>query len=214
MKAVTSWKEHRESSARDHIVDVAMELLCDTGTETFSHEAIARRAGMGTRTVYRYFPHRADLMQVLWERVREQTKTRFPEEEADILPLVHEAFGNFNEHEALVRASLDFSGSIELRARGSLQGRPAFRKSLASTLAELPPKQQRRVVAVALSIWSAPFWQLLRDRGELTGEEAQEAGVWAMETILKAARAETKVPPDSQEPKPKLTARTRKGSPK
>ena len=187
-------RERQTAATRQHIIDVAMDFLREPEQESFSHEAIARRAGMGTRTVYRHFPHRADLMQALWEGVREETKTRFPAVEADILPLVREAFGNFNEHEALVRAANASSASNELRARGSLEGRPAFRKSLAKILTGLPSKAQRRVVAVTLAIWSAPFWQILRDRGELSGEEAQEAGVWAMETILNAARGEAAMP--------------------
>ena len=187
-------RERQTAATRQHIIDVAMDFLREPEQESFSHEAIAHRAGMGTRTVYRHYPHRADLMQALWERVREETKTRFPAVEADILPLVREAFGNFNEHEALVRAANASSASNELRARGSLEGRPAFRKSLAKILTGLPSKAQRRVVAVTLAIWSAPFWQILRDRGELSGEEAQEAGVWAMETILNAARGEAAMP--------------------
>jgi AcrR family transcriptional regulator len=194
-------RERQTAATRQQIIDVAMDLLREPEQESFSHEAIAHRAGMGTRTVYRHYPHRADLMQALWERVREETKTRFPAVEADILPLVREAFGNFNEHEALVRAANASSASNELRARGSLEGRPAFRKSLAKILSGLPPKAQRRVIAVSLAIWSAPFWQILRDRGELSGEETQEAGAWAMETILNAARREAAVPPHSPKPK-------------
>ena len=191
-------RERHTAATRRQILEVAMDLLREPEQESFSHEAIAHRAGMGTRTVYRHYPHRADLMQALWERVREETKTRFPAVEADILPLVREAFGNFNEHEALVRAANASSASNELRARGSLEGRPAFRKSLAKILSGLPPKAQRRVIAVSLAIWSAPFWQILRDRGELSGEEAREAGVWAMETILNAARGEAAVPKPKQ----------------
>ena len=194
-------RERQTAATRQQIIDAAMDLLREPGREPFSHEAIARRTRIGTRTVYRHFPHRSDLMQILWERVREETKTRFPTVEADILPLVREAFGNFNEQEALVRATLAFSASTELRAQGSLQGRPAFRKSLAPILVGLSPKVQRRVIAVTLAIWSAPFGQILRDRGELTGEETEEAGVWAMETILNAARAEAAMPPKSPKSK-------------
>jgi AcrR family transcriptional regulator len=82
---------------------------------------------VGARTVYRHFPSRADLLQALWERVRDETKTRFRSTEIEILPLVHATFGHFSAHEAVVRAALSFSAALELRSRGSLQGRPAFR---------------------------------------------------------------------------------------
>jgi AcrR family transcriptional regulator len=183
-------RERQVSATREQIVDVAWQLLIDHPQEPFSHEAIAKRAGMGVRTVYRHFPHRTDLLQALWERVRDESGTRFPSTEDEIVPLVRDTFEHFNEHESLVRSSLAFSASAELRGQGSLQGRPAFRQSLGDLLANLPAASQRRVLAVCLGIWSAPFWQLLRDRGELSGKEAQEAGAWAMEAVLNAARAE------------------------
>lgn len=185
----TNLRERHAVATRQEIIDAAMELLTRDRQEPFSHEAIAKRAGVGARTVYRYFPSRADLMQALWTRVRDDTQTRFPESESEIVPIVRRQFREFDAHEALVRATLAFSASTELRDRGSREGRPAFRRSLTPILKSLPAAQQRRLVAVCLAIYSAPFWQLLRDRGELSGEEASEAGAWAIELVLKAARS-------------------------
>ncbi len=183
-------RDRQTAATRKQVLDTAMELMKLHPQQPFTHEVVAKHAGMGARTVYRYFPSRADLMQALWERVREESKTRFPASEEDIVPLVRETFANFDEHDALTRASLSFSATLELRGRGSLQGRPAFAKSLSPILNGLSKSHQRRLIAVCLGIWSAPFWQLLRDRGELTGEEAQEAAAWTMETILQEARRE------------------------
>ncbi|HME70036.1 MAG TPA: TetR/AcrR family transcriptional regulator [Myxococcota bacterium] len=185
-------RERQAAATRQQIMGVAMEMLTGRGDETFSHETIAKRAGVGARTVYRYFPHRSDLMQALWVRVREETKTRFPAAEEEIVPVLQQQFEEFDRHEALVRATLTFSAGIELRDRGSLEGRPAFRRSLAALSQGLTPAQQRRLVAVCLAIYSAPFWQLLRARGELSGEEASEAGAWAIESVLNAARLEAR----------------------
>jgi AcrR family transcriptional regulator len=190
--AALSLRERQTAVTRDQILEVAWHLLVDQPQEPFSHEVIATHAGIGTRTVYRHFPRRVDLLQALWERARDETKTRFPSAEAEIVPLVRETFGHFNTHEAVVRAALTFSAAPELRSRGSLEGRPAFRRSLAHVLGRLPLSSQRRIIAVCLGIWSAPFWQLMRDRGELSGTEAQEAGAWAMDVILSAARAEAR----------------------
>ena len=187
-----SLRERHAAVTREQILEVAWRLLVDHPQEPFSHEIIAKRAHVGARTVYRHFPRRADLLQALWERVRDETKTRFPSSEAEIVPLVLETFQHFSAHESIVRAALTFSAAPELRSRGSLEGRPAFRRSLAEILDRLPLASQRRIVAVCLGIWSAPFWQLLRDRGELSGKEAQEAGAWAMEVILDAARAQAR----------------------
>lgn len=193
-KTADTLRGRQTAATRQQILDTAMSLLKASPHEPFTHEALAKHAEMGTRTVYRYFPSRADLMQAMWECVREESKTRFPEREEDIVPLVRETFANFDEHDALTRSALSFSASTELRGRGSLQGRPAFTKSLAPILRKLSKAEQRRLVAVCLGIWSAPFWQLLRDRGELSGDETQEAAAWAMETILNEARRDAARP--------------------
>ena len=191
--ASVSLRERHTAVTRQQILEVAGRLLVDHPQDLFSHEVIAQRAGVGIRTVYRHFPHRADLLQALWERVRDGTQTTFSSADAGIAPLVFETFGHFNTHESLVRAALTASSAFELQNRGALQGRPTFLQSLAELLVDLPAPSQRRILAVCLGIWSAPFWQLLRDRGELSGKEAQEAGAWAMEVVLNAARAEARI---------------------
>ena len=188
---VISWRERQTVQTRDHIIDAAKDLLLRAPAEPFSHERVAEAAGLGARTVYRHFPSRADLMQALWERIRADSKTRFPSNEEEVVEFARTQFNEFNEREALVRASLSFSASTELRARGSLEGRPALRRSLAHILDDLPGPHQRRLLAVCLAIYSAPFWQLLRDRGELTGDEPGEAAAWALMVVLDAAKAGT-----------------------
>ena len=190
-----SWRQQQSANTRDHIVAAAKYLLLDAPTEPFSHERVAQAAGVGARTVYRHFPTRADLMQALWETVRDETRTRFPNTEDEVVAFARTQFNEFNEREALVRASNAFPAAGELRARGSLEGRPAFRRSLAAITKYLSEWEQRRLVAVCLAIYSAPFWLLLRDRGELSGAEPGDAAAWALATLLRAAQTGTRAKP-------------------
>jgi AcrR family transcriptional regulator len=188
----SSWRQRQRTTTRAHIIAAAQGLLLDAPTEAFSHERIAQAAGLGARTVYRHFPTRANLMQALWERVRDETRTRFPSTEEDVVTFARAQFNEFNEREALVRASNAFPAAGELRARGSLEGRPAFRRSLAGITKNLSDWEQRRLIAVCLAIYSAPFWLLLRDRGELTEQEPGEAAAWARSVLLTAAKTGTR----------------------
>jgi AcrR family transcriptional regulator len=108
-------RQHQTAATREQILETAMDMLSQGPEEPFSHEAIARKADMGARTVYRYFPHRADLLQALWERLRETTQTRFPGSESEVALLIGEQFRHFDEHAALVRASLATSATAEVR---------------------------------------------------------------------------------------------------
>ncbi|MDE3201168.1 MAG: helix-turn-helix transcriptional regulator, partial [Acidobacteriota bacterium] len=152
------------AATRETILDTAMEMLARGEEQVFSHESIAAATGMSARTVYRHFPDRGNLLQALWERLREQTKTRFPRSEDEISALTRAAFQQFDAHEPLIRSVLNSSAGTAVRERGGAEGRPAFTHSLGPLLAGKSAKERARIVAVFLALYSAPFWNLLRDR--------------------------------------------------
>jgi AcrR family transcriptional regulator len=181
-------RERQTAATREEILDVAMETLSKGAADGFSHESIAAAAGMGARTVYRHFPDRGQLLEALWIRLRDATNTRFPAQEEEIVSFVRAGFREFDAHETLVRAVLSSPAGTEVRERGGAEGRPAFAQSLDGLLTGLKAKERARVVAVFVAVYSAPFWQLLRDRGGLTGPEAQEAAAWMLDVLLDALR--------------------------
>jgi AcrR family transcriptional regulator len=182
-------RDRQAAATREQILEIAMRQLGQGPRGTFSHESIAEAAGMGARTVYRYFPDRASLLQALWEQLREATKTRFPETEQEILPLARSVFQEFEANEPLVRAVITSPAGTEVRQRGGAEGRAAFARSLDSALEGLPAKDRDRIIAVFVSVYSAPFWQLLRDRGLLSGSDAEEAVAWTLSVLIEGAKS-------------------------
>jgi transcriptional regulator GlxA family with amidase domain len=63
-------REKQAAATRDQILDQAYALLVNDPDQPFSHEAIAARAGVGARTVYRYFPAQSDLYEAPSEKNR------------------------------------------------------------------------------------------------------------------------------------------------
>jgi AcrR family transcriptional regulator len=185
-------RDRQTATTRAEILDVAFEMLTKHPNDAFSHEAIAKKAGMGARTVYRHFPSRADLLQALWERLRGTTGIRFPNDEEEVVPFIRDVFQQFEDHQALVRAVLNSSVGMEVRKTGAVRGRADLTKSLAKVLEGLPLRRQAQMIAVFLTVYSGNFWQTLRDRGGLSGTDAQEAATWAVEALLAAARKESK----------------------
>ena len=101
-------------------------------------------------------------------------------------------FQRFEDHEALVRAVIHSDIGMEVRKTGAIRGRTDLTKSLSKTLSGLPPRRQAQVIAIFLTLYSGNFWQTLRDRGGLSGPDAQEAAAWALEALLDTARSEAK----------------------
>lgn len=60
----------RNPAAEAAIVAAARDLLAEVGFSGFSIDAVARRAGAGKPTIYRWWPSRTDLLVAVYERER------------------------------------------------------------------------------------------------------------------------------------------------
>jgi AcrR family transcriptional regulator len=183
----------QRESTRNAILESAMRMLREEPASTVSHEAIAGRSGIAARTVYRHFPTRGHLAGALWARMRDETGTRWPTTEADIAPSVRAQFAQFEKHEMFVRASIVTPAMAAYQAHGSAEGRAAFQQSLTAVTRNLSPAESRRLIAVCVALYSAPFWQMLRDRGKLSAEEARQAATTAFEAVISAAKVRARV---------------------
>lgn len=185
-------REKRATATRDHILGAAFELLVEHPERPFSHEAVAKAAGVGARTVYRYFPAQADLFEALWLQVRKQSGTVFPTTEAEIVPLIGVLFCAFDQNEKLIRAVMESPAGARVRARGAAEGQASFDQSLQDVTQGRGPAERRQVRAVFQCIHSGPFWQMLRERGGLSGPEAIAAASWAAQALLDMLHREQK----------------------
>ena len=185
-------REMQAETTRAHILGAAFDLLVDHPDKPFSHEAVAKAAGLGARTVYRYFPAQADLYEALWLRVRERSGTIFPSAEAEIVPYLGVLYRAFEKNEKLIRATMESPAGARIRARGTAEGRAGFDCSLKDLLRGRGAAKRREARAVFQAVHSGPFWQMLRDSGGLSGQEAIAAASWAAQALLDALRREQK----------------------
>ena len=59
----------RAQQSVEQILDAAARLLEESGVEAFNTNALAQRAGVRVRTVYRYFPNKLAVITALAERM-------------------------------------------------------------------------------------------------------------------------------------------------
>lgn len=182
----SSLRERQKELTRDQIVATAFQLLKNKQEPT--HEAIAEVCSMAVRTVYRHFPSRDTLIAAAWDRLKTETATRFPTTEGEITELAPRMFRNFDAHDTLVRSFLSSGVGTEVRDKGADEGRRAFTQALEHATAHLTPTRRRQAVAIFLALYSAPAWQLMRDRGQLSRDQAADAIRWAASLLLDAIR--------------------------
>lgn len=180
-------RERHAAATRDLLLSTAFGILTGDARDAISHELVATRSGVSPRTVYRYFPTQADLYRALWdERLREFLPPGFPESHDVIPQRAVEAFARFEAHEEMLRTINSSPAGSQIRNRGGIEGRAAFDAALAPLCAHLDPEQRQLVVAVFVGLFSSPYWQVLRDRAQLSGPDAQRAVHWAMQALLGA----------------------------
>lgn len=180
-------RDQKSQETREAILVALYDLMATDAADQITMEAIAQRAGVQRRTVFRHFQSKADLLTAFWpwlnQRIGTVTTPRTP---GDILGGPEAAFPRFDAHEHAIRAALHSSTGREMRLATVADRRACFAAALAPVTASLPPAEARRVEALAHLLFSASAWEVLKDYGGLSGAQAGETASWALRVILSA----------------------------
>jgi len=179
-------RKEQEAATRDLIIRSTIALLNGALPGRLSHEAVAAKAGVASRTVYRHFRTQGDLARAAWARFVEEAHIRFPATEAELAELPSRAFRHFDKYESLVRAFLAFDVGAKKKEDGDVGGRAQTMRALSRLTTGLTPPERARVVAVFVALCSASMWRVMRDEGQLSGQETAKAVEWAVQALAAA----------------------------
>ena len=179
-------REQQAATTRDRIVAAAITLLTESTRADLSHETVALAAGIATRTVYRHFPARADLLDATWEEIdRRLGLSELPEtNSADLLAAIPRLFARLDANARVVTALITTSVGHEMSQRTGSRRLRAIESALASDTRAMPRRQRARVIALARVLTSPMTWYLLRQKTHVTGDEPARAVAWAIESLL------------------------------
>lgn len=181
-------REEKARETREAILAALFELIESAGAaDDVSMDAIAQKAGVQRRTVFRHFATKDEMLAAFWPWLNARIGTlATPVTVNEIVDGPRQAFPRFDLHEPAIRASLHSKAGREMRA-GMVAGRRAhFAQALAPAITSLPASEAWKVEALAHLLFSASAWEVLKDYGGLTGAQAGEAASWALEVILSA----------------------------
>jgi AcrR family transcriptional regulator len=176
---------------RHRILEAVSDALADDTVEDLTIPAIARRARVSVRTVYRHFPTREALFDAWGDWAGENLRIlmhQYPETLEELRELPASLFQAYDDNESLVRGVLNSKGARELRTRTRRRRRKQAEKALDEVTAELDSEDRRRASAVIYLLISAPAWQAMREQSGLSGAEAGEAAAWAVRVLTDELR--------------------------
>ena len=152
---------------------------------------MAEASGVSLRTVYRYFPTRADLLQSAAAWFREFTdgvRWDDPRTVCDMTGVLPQMGRLFDEHTNVFRALADHELEEPRRA--------AVAAAVAEVSGNLPADEARRAEAILGHIRSGRAWLVLHDHYGLDGDEIVATLDWAAATLLEDLRRRKRANPE------------------
>ena len=202
-------RQEQQRATRARILEALADVLTEGGNATVP--AVAERAGVSERTVYRHFPTRDDLFSALFGAVMRLTPGEERPTASDIDGLVEvmrDMFPRFEQRPEVIRAMNYNPMGQELRRSRAGYRLEAVRGALASSLEGLDDEARRRAEVMVHMVSSSTAFLHLRDFWGLSGAEAADVVEWAVRALVRAAQEEGD---DGERPATRVgRARTRK----
>lgn len=195
-------RDAQAAQTRTHILDTLVRLLADGGADGFATRDLAASAGIAERTVYRYFPDRAALLDGLNEHLSARTGPGRHEEDLDDLDDLVEhlptVFRTFDERAEVTKASVLLNPDP-----GRLVPKQQWRTEHITGLArrsfpDLPAEQQELLGAMVRTVSSTYNWLRLREEFGLSGDESGRLLGWVIGCAIDDVRRTGRVGGDTE----------------
>ncbi|AYF97370.1 TetR/AcrR family transcriptional regulator [Protaetiibacter intestinalis] len=176
------------SATEEKILGAYSELIEEVGTDDVSFRLIALRAGVGERTVFRYYPTRVDLLLATAAWIERTIFTRQESDSVFDVPLaIREAMEGYDRRPELAYVV------AETAMRGVNGAEPAphrerFDELLRSEVPTLGAGERTRIVAALCHLDSSATWVTMRRELGMSGRDIADAAHWAAEAILDPIR--------------------------
>ena len=186
-------RDEQRSRTRQRIRWAVLELLDEGSVAEISVPAVAKQAGVSLRTVYRYFPTKAELIDSAshWydDRAREFTQSE-PTDQGKAGRFIEVLWDDFADNMAGIRAQHASPAGRELRRMRLADWRQRLGDSLAGRLAHLSPERRDEIVDLVIAMSSSSLFLELVDRMGYEPQRAAELATWSSAALLTAAAEE------------------------
>lgn len=180
-------REANRAAVRQRIEDALLETLADGDPSGINHDAIAARAGVGRRTVYRYFPDREALLKAGWHRLNSAAgpNVGMLQSAQGLLDGMEEMFTGFDRNAAAMTVTMASAEGRAIRNAMTSERLAAYRAALEQETAHLDPHRRDMALAAIQLLNSGFAWREYRDQWQLDGTDMARTSRWAIEVLLR-----------------------------
>ncbi|MCX4094759.1 TetR/AcrR family transcriptional regulator [Nocardia sp. alder85J] len=193
-------RRERAARTRDRILAAGSELVHGLTTwdwRGLTFRAVAERAGVSERTVYRHFPTEHDLHEAIMRRLGEESGVTYTGLSlTDLAPVTARVLASLPSyavrHWDVERPQEPALAAVEHDRREALVA------AVAAAAATWPEDRRRMAVAILDLFWDPGTFERLATLWQLDAGQAGEALTWAVEVIAAAVRDGRPMPGDDR----------------
>lgn len=182
-------RAQKAAQTRERIVAAGSELVHEFESwdwRGLTFRAVAERAGVGERTVYRHFPTERHLHDAVMARLEAEAGVRYEdvtlESLGEVTGRVFASLQRFSVRESVpTPRDSAFASSDERR-------RDALLRAASAAAPDLPESQRRTMAGLLDVLWSPASYERLVGGWGLPGEDATRAIEWLMAQVVQAIR--------------------------
>ena len=188
-------RERQAHQARTAMLEATISELETAGVDEVSMAQIAAAAGVSLRTLYRYFPDRAALLDAAGEHLYTSLGVPFEVSGPDqISASLLEAAGRLSTRPELTRALVRTTAGRAARSGARAQRLAAIKAAVEPATRDLDLETARWATAVIAHLCSAASWVIIAEDSGLDDADAQRAVAWAIDLVLSGIQEPPQTP--------------------
>jgi len=183
----TPVRAQKVAATRERIVQAGSELVHGFASwdwQELTFRAVAERAGVGERTVYRHFPTERHLHDAVMQRLEEEAGITYEdvtlENLGEVTAKVFSSRGSFAVGESVSAPDSPTFVAVDHRRRDALE------RAVAASTATWTERERTTVAALLDMLWNLPSYERLVGVWNLTPDDATSAITWLIDHVVDA----------------------------
>ncbi len=184
----TTLTEQQTDLTQRLIIEAALQTLQEDSVGGLTMRAVAKRARLSERTIFRYFATRDEFLDAVAAEISSQMQVPHPRTLEELLAMPRTLFSSLEARRDLIRASLHTDVSERIMQTNGRQRWVAVRK-IVDAYAPRAPEARRKIAATNIRYFlSAATWNYYRFVFRFTLEETIACAETAIRQSLDALR--------------------------
>jgi AcrR family transcriptional regulator len=186
-----SSRTEKAAHTRTQIVTAAVELVHEFESwdwRELTYRAVAARAGVGERTVYRHFPTERQLHDEVMKQLEEEAGITYEDVDlTNIGEVTGRVFGSLQRF--AVRDSVRTPADDPTFATVDIRRRRALVDAVADATPGWSDRERAAAAGLLDVLWNLPTYERLVGPWGLAGHDATQAVTWLMDKVLETIAA-------------------------